>query len=78
MNKVTIYTGDNCAYCTMAKRLLAGKGIEPAEIRVSQDPALLAEMMKRSGRRTVPQIFIGDVHIGGYNDLLAYDRQGKL
>jgi len=75
---VTVYGTGHCPFCVMAKRLLAGKGVRPVEIDVSADRALLGEMMARSGRRTVPQIFIGERHIGGYDDLLALDRQGQL
>lgn len=77
-SNVTVYGTGNCPFCVMAKRLLAGKGVQPAEIDVGADRARLAEMMTRSGRRTVPQIFIGERHIGGYDDLLALDRQGQL
>lgn len=75
---VTVYGTDHCPFCLMAKRLLAGKGVQPVEIDVGADRALLGEMMTRSGRRTVPQIFIGERHIGGYDDLLALDRKGRL
>jgi len=75
---VTVYGTDHCPFCVMAKRLLAGKGVRPAEIDVGADRALLADMMARSGRRTVPQIFIGERHVGGYDDLLALDRAGQL
>lgn len=78
MSNVTIYSSDNCGYCTMAKRLLSSKGITPNEINVDRDPEMLNEMIARSGRRTVPQIFFGDLHIGGYDDLLALNRQGRL
>ncbi|WP_296000182.1 glutaredoxin 3 [Rugamonas sp.] len=75
---ITLYSTGSCMYCMMAKRLLAAKGVTPAEIDVGSDRAQLGEMMSRSGRRTVPQIFIGERHIGGYDDLLALDRQGQL
>jgi len=75
---VTVYGTGNCPFCVMAKRLLAGKGVQPAEINVGADQALLVEMMTRSGRRTVPQIFIGERHVGGYDDLLALERTGQL
>jgi len=75
---VTVYGTGNCPFCVMAKRLLAGKGVQPAEINVGADRALLVEMMTRSGRRTVPQIFIGERHVGGYDDLLALERTGQL
>lgn len=75
---VTIYTGALCGYCAMAKRLLDGKGVAYQEIPVDMDVARRAEMERRSGRRTVPQIFIGAQHIGGYDDLAALERAGKL
>ncbi len=75
---VTIYTGALCGYCDMAKRLLNAKGVTYEEIPVDMDVARRAEMEQRSGRRSVPQIFIGQQHIGGYDDLAALDRSGKL
>ena len=78
MNQVTIYTSKVCTYCAMAKRLLASKGITPVEINVGSDPQLMQQMMAKTGRRTVPQIYIGDKHVGGYDDLVALDRAGKL
>lgn len=78
MDNVTIYSSDTCGYCVMAKRLLSSKGITPIEINVSRNSEMRGEMVTRSGRRTVPQIFIGDRHVGGYDDLLALDRQGGL
>jgi glutaredoxin 3 len=62
----------------MAKRLLTGKGICFEEIRVDDDLALREEMMRTTGRRTVPQIFVGDTHVGGFDDLSALERAGKL
>ncbi len=78
MNTVTLYTTETCPYCRSAKSLLAGKGITMQEINVQRAPGKLEEMVKRSGRRTVPQIFIGDTHIGGFDDLAKLDRQGGL
>ncbi|GGC67671.1 glutaredoxin 3 [Undibacterium terreum] len=75
---VTVYSTNTCPYCVMAKHLLGAKGAAMTEIDVGSDYEQLQQMMARSGRRTVPQIFIGDVHVGGYDDLLALDRQGKL
>jgi glutaredoxin 3 len=75
---ITIYTGALCGYCAMAKRLLQDKGASFTEIPVDMDPARRAEMEQRSGRRTVPQIFIGERHVGGYDDLAALERAGKL
>lgn len=75
---ITIYTGALCGYCAMAKRLLQDKGASFTEIPVDMDPVRRAEMEQRSGRRTVPQIFIGERHVGGYDDLAALERAGKL
>ena len=76
---VTMYLTQWCPYCVMANRLLAKKGVEDiTRIDVDSEPGLREEMMARSGRRTVPQIFIGSVHVGGYDDLSALDRAGKL
>ncbi|MGK2941468.1 MAG: glutaredoxin 3 [Immundisolibacter sp.] len=75
---VTIYTGALCGYCAMAKRLLEDKGVAYQEIPVDLDVAQRADMERRSGRRTVPQIFIGEQHVGGYDDLAALDRAGRL
>lgn len=79
MKPVTIYTTPTCGYCAAAKRLLSGKGVAFEEIDVSADPGRRAEMTKRAnGGRTVPQIFIGDEHIGGFDDMNALDRAGGL
>lgn len=78
MAKVTIYTTSLCPYCTMAKRLLTKKGVAFDEIDVGARPALRAEMEERSGRQTVPQIWIGDAHVGGCDDLYALDDAGRL
>lgn len=78
MAKVEIYTTPTCPYCHAAKALLHGKGIDFEETTVL-DQALRAKMTDRAnGRRTVPQIFVGTAHVGGYDDLAAMDRQGKL
>lgn len=76
MNQVTIYISPICGYCTKAKRLLATKGVEVNEIDAASDPQAFEEMTTRSGRRTVPQIFFGQRHIGGYDDLVKLDREG--
>lgn len=76
--KVEIYTTPICPYCFRAKRLLDAKGVSYDEIDVMRDSGKRAEMMERSGRRTVPQIFIGGTHIGGSDDLDALDREGQL
>ena len=78
MNTVTLYTTDTCPYCSSAKSLLASKGINMQEINIQTQPGKLEEMLSRSGRRSVPQIFIGDTHIGGFDDLAKLDRQGGL
>lgn len=76
---VEIYTTPICPYCAMAKRLLDSKGVKYHEIDVSHDPELRAAMTQRAnGRRTVPQIFIGPVHVGGSDDLHALEDAGKL
>ena len=78
VNKVQIYGTDWCPYCSAAKELLESKGISYDEIDVS-DPGARQSMIERAnGRRTVPQIFIGDEHIGGYNELAQLDRRGQL
>jgi glutaredoxin 3 len=76
---ITMYTTATCPYCIRAERYLSSKGVtEIAKIRVDLDPSLRLAMMERTGRRTVPQIYVGDVHIGGYEDLVALDRAGGL
>ena len=76
---IVIYSKDYCPYCKMAKALLNQKGVAFTEYEVSEDAALMAEMIERSGGgRTVPQIFIGDVHVGGGTDLVALNRAGGL
>jgi glutaredoxin 3 len=79
MRPVEIYTTPICPYCHSAKRLLDRKGVVYQEIDVSRDPSVRAAMTQRSkGRRTVPQIFVGDTHVGGSDDLHALDQVGKL
>jgi glutaredoxin 3 len=79
MRPVEIYTTPICPYCLSAKRLLDRKGVTYREIDVSADPSLRAAMTQRAkGRRTVPQIFVGDTHVGGSDDLYAMDQAGKL
>lgn len=79
MPKVRMYCTAVCPYCVMAERLLKSKGVAEIEkIRVDLDSAVRAEMMEKTGRRTVPQIYIMDYHVGGYDDLAALDRAGKL
>jgi glutaredoxin 3 len=79
MPTVEIYTTPLCGYCHAAKTLLRRKGVDFAETDVSRDPALRAAMMQRAGgRRTVPQIFVGGMHVGGCDDLYALDQAGRL
>ena len=74
-----MYTAGYCGYCVRAERLLAARGVDDIlKIRVDEEPAERVAMVKRSGRRTVPQIYIGDRHVGGYDDLAALDRAGNL
>ena len=78
MKKILMYTTRWCPFCVNAKRLLASKGVAVEEVPVDSDPARRQEMMERSGRRTVPQIFIGDRHIGGFDDMAALEHKGEL
>ncbi len=79
MTKITMYSTRVCPYCIMAEKLLVSKGVEITEkILVDVDPVRREEMMTRTGRRTVPQIFIGETHVGGFDDLSALDKAGKL
>ena len=79
MPTVELYTTQICGFCHAAKRLLTSKGVSFSEIDVMVDPARRAEMMQRAnGGRTVPQIFIGETHVGGNDDLQALERAGKL
>jgi glutaredoxin 3 len=75
---VTLYVSHWCPYCQRAKSLLTQKNVAFSEINVEDDAKLREEMMARSNRRTVPQIFIGDKHVGGCDDLFALDRSGEL
>jgi len=79
MAHVLMYTTASCPYCVQADRLLARKGVTDVEkVRVDLEPQRRMEMMQRTGRRTVPQIYIGDHHVGGFDDLAAMDRAGRL
>ena len=79
MPPVTIYTKSWCGYCTRAKALLARKGADFTEIEISDDAASRDEMVERSGgRRTVPQIFVGETHVGGCDDLYRLEGEGRL
>jgi glutaredoxin 3 len=79
MARVMMYSTASCPFCIQAERLLARKGVTDIEkIRVDLEPARRMEMMQKTGRRTVPQIYIGPQHIGGFEELAALDRAGKL
>ena len=79
MKKVIIYTGPMCNYCSAAKHLLNKKKIVYKELDIATDVSKMKEMQKKTnGARTIPQIFIGEMHIGGYNELKALERDGKL
>ena len=79
MQPVTMYTTEVCPYCQRAKALLRQRGVEAIEeIRIDLDPVQREQMMTRTGRRTVPQIFIGSTHVGGCDDLYALDKRGGL
>jgi glutaredoxin 3 len=79
MSKVTMYVTASCPYCIAAERLLVDKGVTGIEkIRVDLEPGRRVEMAQKSGRRTVPQIWIGDKHVGGCDDLQDLDREGRL
>jgi glutaredoxin 3 len=79
MQSVKMYTTAVCPYCTRAKQILKSKGVEQIEeIRIDTDPVQRDHMMQTTGRRTVPQIFIGSTHVGGCDDLMALDAKGGL
>jgi glutaredoxin 3 len=79
MARIVMYATGVCPFCLMAERLLKSKGVAQIEkIRVDLEPERRQEMMQRTGRRTVPQIYVGERHIGGYDDLAALDRAGGL
>lgn len=78
MPEILIYTTRICPYCIMAKRLLDKKGAAYTEINVDTEPGLREAMMKKTRRRTVPQIYIGELHVGGFDDLYALEQQKKL
>ncbi len=76
---VRMFTTAVCPFCVMAERLLRAKGVDEIQkVRIDLDPEARQDMMTKTGRRTVPQIYIGDFHVGGYDDLAALDRAGKL
>ena len=79
MTEVTMYGTQRCPFCPRAEQLLKSKGVgDLKKIAVDREPGLLQTMISRTGRRSVPQIFIGEVHVGGYDDLAALDRAGRL
>lgn len=78
MSDILIYTANLCPFCTMAKRLLDKKGATYSEINVDAKPELRQKMMEETKRRTVPQIYIGSTHVGGFDDLRALDMKGEL
>ncbi len=78
MNRIEMYTTAICPYCLAAKSFLARKGLKVEEIRVDIDPALRTEMVEKTKRMTVPQIFVNGHYVGGYDDLVALDRKGGL
>lgn len=79
MSRVLMYCTEVCPYCVRAEQLLQRKGVKEIEkIRVDLQPELRVAMTEKTGRRTVPQIYIGETHVGGYDDLAALDRAGKL
>lgn len=78
MPEILIYTTNICPYCVMAKRLLDKKGVAYIEINVEAQMGLREEMMRKTNRRTVPQIYIDDLHVGGFDDLYALEQQKKL
>ncbi|WP_340121742.1 glutaredoxin 3 [Methylobacter svalbardensis] len=78
MPEILIYTTNICPYCMMAKRLLDKKGLSYTEINVDAKPGLREEMMLKTNRRTVPQIYIGGYHVGGFDELHALEQQKKL
>ena len=78
MRKVLIYSTRICPYCVRAKNFFNKKNIDYTEIMIDQDPSLITEMVEKSGRQSVPQIFIDDYHVGGFDDLIEHDMDGKL
>lgn len=76
--EITVYTSAICAYCAAAKNFLKSKGLSWTEVRIDTDPAQREKMVALTRRSTVPQIFIGQTHVGGYDDMMALHRAGKL
>lgn len=77
-NRVVMYTSAVCPYCVRAERLLDAKGVTVEKIRVDLDPEQKTIMMQKTGRRTVPQIYVGETHVGGFDDLYALEQAGRL
>ena len=75
---ITLYTSAVCGYCVAAKNFLKSKGLAWTEVRIDTDPVERERMMARTRRHTVPQIFVGDVHVGGYDDMMALHRRGEF
>jgi len=75
---ITLYTSAVCAYCMAAKQFLRSRHLEWSEIRIDQEPEARARMVETTGRTSVPQIFVGDTHVGGYDDMMALHRAGKF
>ena len=78
MKNIRVYSGPNCPYCDKAKALLRRKGVEFEEIDVQVDPEAMKQVIEKTGKRTIPQIFIDDFHVGGCDDLYAYEELDKL
>jgi glutaredoxin 3 len=78
MKHIRVYSGSNCPYCDRAKALLRRKGVAFEEIDVEADPAAMKQVIEQTGKRTIPQIFVDDVHVGGCDDLYAYEELNKL
>ena len=75
---ITLYSSAVCGYCVAAKNFLRSRGLEWTEVRIDMDPAERERMVARAGRTSVPQIFVGDVHVGGYDDMMAMHRAGRF
>ncbi len=78
MPEITMYTSASCGYCVAAKNFLRSRGLEWREVRIDLDPEERARIVERARRTSVPQIFIGDTHVGGYDDMMALHRAGGL
>ena len=76
--QITLYTSATCGYCVAAKNFLKSRGLDWNEVRIDTDPAQREKMVALARRTSVPQIFIGEIHVGGYDDLMALHRAGKL